>query len=126
MEGKLAKPRQLWLGNLKGPLFLDSKLIDVIMGMSPCHPSAFIEFWQCAGLHVKQNTRTPEFQLIPCQVWPIDNVVCKVDFLSKRELMFPVLPVSSQPASLLSAFLSLFLSLFPPGTPPHPRTLYLS
>ena len=31
--------------------------------------------------------------------------------------MFPVLPVSSQPASLLSAFLSLFLSLFPPGAP---------
>lgn len=41
---KLAKPRQLWLDNLKGPLFLDSKLIDVIMGMSPSHPSTFIEF----------------------------------------------------------------------------------
>ena len=29
--GKLAKPRQLSLDNLKDPLFLDSKLIDVIM-----------------------------------------------------------------------------------------------
>ena len=89
--GKLAKPRQLSLDNLKDPLFLDSKLIDVIMGMSPCHPSTFIEFWQCARLHVKQNTHTPKFQLIPCQVWSIDNVVCKVYFLSKREIMFPVL-----------------------------------
>lgn len=72
--GLLVKPTQLWLDNLKGPLSPDSKLIDVIMGMSPCHPSTFIEFWQCAGLHVKAHTHT-RIQLgfsesSPLTAWP--------------------------------------------------------
>ena len=123
--GKLAKPRQLWLDNLKDPLFLDSKLIDVIMGMSPCHPSTFIESWQCASLHVKQSTRTPKFQLTPCRVWPVDGMVCKVYFLSKREIIFPVPPVSSQPASLPPC-LSFSRSFPLPSRNRPPPHIYLS
>lgn len=97
MGGELAKPRQLWLDNLKDPLFLDSKLIDVIMGMSPCHPSTFIEFWQCARSHVKQNTHThthqnPNLFLTKCDPLMLWLVMCI--FLSKEERVLPLPPPS--------------------------------
>lgn len=113
MGGELAKPRQLWLDNLKDPLFLDSKLIDVIMGMSPCHPSTFIEFWQCARSHVKQNTHThthqnPNLFLTKCDPLMLWLVMCI--FLSKEERVLPLPPPSL---------------CHPAHPPPHTHYLFL-